>query len=101
MTSTKQPTVVRFSRIKVKDIRVFEAIHAEAQVAQEKYGISERVFQAVDNVNDLTIQIIGTDQAIQDWLQSAERAALSSGLELDGSAETWLSKEAFQAPDHA
>jgi hypothetical protein len=96
VTSTKQQKVVRFSRIRVKDIHVFEAIHAEAQVAQEKYGVTEHVFQSVDNENDLTIQIVGTDQAVEDWLQSAERAALSSRLELDGTADTWLSIEAFE-----
>lgn len=98
MNTTGQPAVIRFNRIRVKDIVAFEAVHAEALIAQGTHGVSERVYQSVDDKNDLTVQTIGTEQAMQDWLQSPERAALRSRLELDGTPETWLSQEAFQLP---
>ena len=76
VNTTGQPAVIRFNRIRVKDIVAFEAVHAEALIAQGTYGVSERLYQSVDDKNDLTVQIIGTEQAMQDWLQRPERAAL-------------------------
>ena len=89
MDDSSQPELIRFTRIRVKDVAAFLAIHEMALAAQGKLGLTEEVFQSSADPNELTIQIRGSAEAHRQWLESPERVELASRLELDGPPVSW------------
>ncbi len=83
----------RFSRIRVKDLNAFNALHAQASAAQSTYGIKEVIYQCLDDPADLTILMTGTRESINSWLKSPERAELASRLDLQRAVESWNAVE--------
>ncbi len=89
----REERITQISRIRVKDLEAFKAIHARAITAQEKFGVDEVVYQSVDDPRSMTVVITGERRALKSWLESPERASLAKLLELEADPVTWQATE--------
>jgi hypothetical protein len=86
---------VLFARIKVADLDSFKAVHAKAIKMQERFGITEKVWQDTNDPTSLTIAITGRKEDIAAWRESPERAQLAAELRVESSDGNWLTDELF------
>lgn len=87
-STNNDSTITLFARFDVGDVAEFRQVHREAVVEQRKYGVSEKLYQSLDNAAAMTVVLEGSNNSIDKWLASPERARLAARLKLKSDGES-------------
>lgn len=83
---------ILFARYKVADLASFKGVHAKVGAAHAAYGLTEAVWQNIDDPRSLTIAIRGGRTEIEASLRSPERTRLSQQPEVESANGNWLAE---------
>ena len=85
--------VTLFIRFEVEDVREFLEVHQEAISEQRKYGVTEDLYQSIDDRSMMTIVLRGSESSVREWMEGSQRARLAGRLRLKSEAESWYATE--------